>query len=270
MDMRDIRRWPSAIGILVAICCAAIVPSVASAGTVYNNFPSPPEKNLPSVGFEATSTSEFGGEVGLPALTARRNPTITVGMSTWACQSGTWSDNNCKGSGTFSEPVTLNVYEVGAGDTVGTKLTSVTKTFTMPYRPPASKKCTTGTAKGGYAPPACFHGKLFKIKFKLSGFVLPAEQAIVSVAYNTSDYGSAPQRPQPCNATEAGCPYDSLNVAITEGTTPSVGSYPDSEEVDINSTYNVMYCGNSLAIGAFGPSGKCWSNEQPVFAIKGS
>jgi len=254
------------------MAAVALLPGAASAETVYNNFPVPLEKNLPSVGFAATSTSEFGGEIGPQALTARRNPTIVVGMSTWACQSGTWYDNNCASTpgSKFSQPVTLSVYEVGAGNTVGAKLISVTKTFAMPYRPKASSKCTTGEAKGGYAPPTCFHGKLFKIKFKLSGFVLPAEEAIISVAYNTTNYGAEPVGPQPCDSTVAGCPYDSLNVAVTEGTTPTIGTYPDGEEVDVNSKYDQMYCGNSLATGAFGPSGKCWPNEQPVFEVKAS
>jgi hypothetical protein len=272
MDVRKLKCRSWAAGALMTIAVAAIVPATASAEVVYNNFPVPLEKNMSSVGFEATSTAEFGGEVGLPPLTARKNPSIIVGMSTWACQSGTWSDNNCKSAAgsKFLQPVTLNVYEVGPGDTVGSQLASTTTTFEMPYRPSASKHCTTGTAKGGYAPPACFHGKLFKITFKLPGVVLPPEKMIVSVAYNTSNYGANPKGTQPCNATVAGCPYDSLNVAVTEGTTPTTGTYPDSEEVDVNSQWNEMYCGNAAPVGTFAPSGKCWLNEQPVFEIKAS
>jgi len=275
MDVKIIARRSRsrAIGVLVTVAAvAAIVPAAGNAEVVYNNFPVPAEKNISSVGFEATSTAELGGEVGLPALTARRNPTVIVGMSTWACQTGTWYDNNCKSAAgsKFTEPVTLNIYEVGPGDTVGAKLASSTATFEMPYRPSASKHCTTGDAKGGYAPPACFHGKLFKIKFKLSGFVLPAEEVLVSVSYNTSDFGPSPQGAQPCKSTIAGCPYDSLNVAVTEGTTPVIGTYPDPEEVDVNSQWDAMYCGNNTLLGTFAPSGKCWPNEQPVFEIKAS
>jgi len=269
MDVKCTVRWPRAACVLALLAVAAVLPAAAGAETIYNNFPSPKPKNMASVGFEATSTSEFGGEVGFPALTARRKPTITVGMSSWACQTGTWSNNNCSSAAgsTFQEPVTLNVYEVGPGNTVGTKLLSTTQTFNMPYRPTASKKCTTGEAKGGYGS-SCFHGKLFRITFSLPALVLPPEEAIVSVAYNTSDYGASPQRPQPCDSTEAGCPYDSLNVAVTQGEVPSVGTYPDPEEVDVNSSWNAMYCGNSMVTGSFGPSGKCWPNEQPVLTIK--
>jgi len=271
MTSRSLARWRGvAVGSAV-IALVAVAPSVAAAETVFNNRPTPLPKNMASVGFEATSTAEFGGEIGFPPLTARRRPTIKVGMSSWACQSGTWGGNNCYslGGSKFTQPVTLNIYEVGPLNSVGPLVASVTQSFAMPYRPTASPRCTTGTAKGGYAPPTCYHGKLFFISFHLPNVVLPPEQAIVSVAYNTSDYGAKPQRPAPCDSTVAGCPYDSLNVAVTETSEPgpAVGSYPNEEEVDVNSSWSEMYCGNSLATGTFGLSGPCWKREQPVLQV---
>jgi hypothetical protein len=255
----------------VATAIAVVAPTYAGAETAYNSFPASLPKNMPSVGFEATSTSEFGGAVELAPNTARRHPTVTVAMSSWACQSGTWFGDNCSSypGSTFNWPVTLRLYNLGPGNTVGSLITSVTQTFSMPYRPNASKKCTTGSARGGYAPPTCYHGKLFKIVFGLPSITLP-EQAILSVAYNTSDYGAQPQRPKACDSTEAGCPYDSLNVAVHESSEPgpAVGSYPDEEEVFVNSSWSEMYCGNALATGSFGPSGACWPKEQPVLLIK--
>jgi hypothetical protein len=53
------------------------------------------------------------------------------------------------------------------------------------------------------------------------------KRAIISVAHSTSDYGAEPQRPKPCNSTEAGCPYDSLNVGAEDAPSAgSPGSYP--------------------------------------------
>ncbi len=273
MTRRIFRRsWRSALLALGVTSAFALLPSLAAAEVVYRNLPSPLPKNMASVGYEATSTAEFGGAVEFPPLTARRKPTIRVAMSTWACQTGTWGNNNCKSTpgSTFSQSVTLNIYEVGLANAVGPKIASLTKTFKMPYRPTASNKCTTGTAKGGYAPPSCFHGKLFFINFAFPSTVLPSEKAIISVAYNTSDYGAVPQRPQPCDSEEAGCPFDSLNVAVTEASEPkpSVGSYPNETEVYVNSKWSEMYCGNALATGSFGPSGPCWKGEQPVFEVK--
>ncbi len=272
MEVKRALGWRSLVTLAV-MAAAAALPAAASAETVYNNVPSPLPKNMPSVGFEATSTAEFGGEIGLPANTARRKASVVVGMSSWACQSGTWGANNCATTpgSTFSWPLTLNVYEAGAGNTVGALITSVTQTFNMPYRPTASRHCTTGEAKGGYAPPACYHGRLFKVTFKLPAtVVLPPEKAIVTVAYNTSDYGASPQRPQPCDATEAGCPYDSLNVAVKETAegNPAIGSYPIENEVFVNSKWSEMYCGNALAIEKLGASGPCWPKEQPVLSVK--
>jgi hypothetical protein len=207
-------------------------------------------------------------------------------MSTWACEKGFWGDNTCQSAGgsTFPEEVTLNVYEVGGGNAVGTKVGSMTQTFNMLYRPTASSKCTTGEAKGGWyskKDKTCFHGKLFPIKFSLTGanalpspkatFVLPSEKAIISVAYNTSTSGYAPKGTQPCSSPNPpGCPYDSLNVALREfPSAPSVGTYPDSGEIYLADTTAGYFCPPG-ATGVFEPSGSgnCWPDEQPIFKIK--
>src|SRR3981081_3008876 len=75
-----------ATGALLAVAAGA-----ASAATVYNNIPSPLPGNLPSVGFEATQTSEFGGEVEFALVPQQREPTVAVVMSSWGCQRGNWN-----------------------------------------------------------------------------------------------------------------------------------------------------------------------------------
>ena len=261
------------------VAVLALAAGSADAEIVYNNVPGALPGNVPSVGFEATSTSEFGGMVEFPAETARARPTITVGMSSWACQSGAWGNNTCQTSpgAKFTYPITLNVYEVGPGNAPGALVASMTKTFDMPYRPTASKKCTTGEATGGwYGKGSCFHGKLFTIKFSgppLNSIVLPSERAIVSVAYNTSDYGAEPQRPKPCDSEPAGCPYDSLNLALASGA-PAVGTDPllAKEEVYVNSSWPEMYCGSGVP-GSFGLSGTChgspqsWEEYEPMIKV---
>jgi hypothetical protein len=270
----------SAISILAAGAILALAAGSASAETVYSNIPSPLPGNVVSVGFEATSTAEFGGMVAFPAETARARPTVTVGMSSWACQSGTWGNNTCATvpGAKFSEPVTLNIYEVGPDNEPGAKVATMTETFEMPYRPTASKKCTTGEAEGGwYHIGSCFHGKLFKIKFSgapLNKVVLPSEEAIISVAYNTSDYGAEPQRPKPCDGEPQGCPYDSLNLALASGA-PTIGSDPllSQEEVYVNSKWSEMYCAG-VTPGSFELSGTCphtsqsWEDYQPMIEVR--
>jgi hypothetical protein len=129
----------------------------------------------------------------------------------------------------------------------------------------------------------CFSGKLFKLTFNLKEVLLPTKM-IISVSFNTSDYGE-PQRPQPCNSTEAGCPYDSLNVGLTEPTKfnakeepepvpPSVGSDPAPEDAYQNSQTAEQYCDKGLqGTGTFrldsGPP-PCWIGYQPLFQVSAS
>ena len=97
----------------------------------------------------------------------------------------------------FKMPVTLNVYEVGPGNSVGAKLATATKTFRMPYRP---TRDTTGTCVGKGSEAGtwydattnlCYHGMAFTITFKKM-HLETRKKEIISVSYNTSDYGPAP------------------------------------------------------------------------------
>ena len=102
---------------------------------------------------------------------------------------------------TFSEPITLNIYSVGANNVPGSLLASDTQTFAIPYRPSASDP--TGhsaagcTASGGQwydsTDGTCDNGLATNITFALSSqnVVLP-NNVIYGIAYNTSDYGAVP------------------------------------------------------------------------------
>src|SRR3954447_17017953 len=97
---------------LVAACLAAAalaLPAAAVAPTVvYDNIPTPQPGNVSSLGYEATGTAEFGGQATL-ASTQRQNPTVTVLMSSWGCQSGSWVAGNCATTpgATFTHPITV-------------------------------------------------------------------------------------------------------------------------------------------------------------------
>jgi hypothetical protein len=234
----------------VVALTAAAASAMVSYTPIYNNLPAPLPGNVPSEAFEATSTSQFGGEVELAGPT-KDTTRVTVAMSSWACQSGGAEDGSCVSANgaKFTEPVTLQIYTPGVGDSVGTQIASLTKTFKMPYRPSANATKCAGNG-GWYKMGSCFHGKLFKINFVLKGVTLPTK-AIVSVAYNTSDHGAVPQRPQPCNSEPSGCPYDSLNVGGMEGA-PSVGSQPQPNSVYVSSTWTEAYCdGGAAGTGSF-------------------
>ena len=169
---------------------------------------------------------------------------------------------------------------MGTANAVGTQIAQLTKTFKMPYRPSQNNTRCTGAATGAWYSTRvkeCFHGKAFKIVFPLKGVLLPAK-AIISVSYNTSDYGEA-QRPKACNGPPDNCPYDSLNVGLTEPPNenaptpvpPSVGSDPAPEDAYHNSSQAGNYCDSGLqGTGTFRlDSGvpPCWTGYQPLFTV---
>jgi hypothetical protein len=236
----------------------AVASSAASATEViYNDMPSPKPGNVVSQGFEATQTSSLGGQVEF-AGTARNNPMVSVIMSSWACQTGTWIGKNCKtaAGAKFEWPITFTVNAVGPGNSVGALLGSGSKVFKIAYRPSASPKCTGESAGAWYHLGECFNGKAVRISLPLKIVNLPTK-AIVTISYDTSDYGATPQGSQPCNSEPQGCPYDSLNVGLQDGfdipggTPPSIGAFPAS---------NVAYENGAPEEG--------WTGFQPLFEVK--
>ncbi len=179
-------------------------------------------------------------------------------MSSWACQTGTWNEKNCKTTmgAKFEWPITFTVNAVGPGGTVGALLGSGSKIAKIPYRPSASPKCTGESAGAWYHMGECFNGKAAKVTLPLKIANLPS-QAIITISYNTSDYGATPQRPQPCNTEPQGCPYDSLNVGVQDGfdnpagTPPTVGAFPAPDTAYVNGTPE-----------------EGWTGFQPQFEVK--
>jgi hypothetical protein len=274
------RAVAAATAILAAGAVSALLAASASATVIYNNIPTPFPPNAVSQAFQATQLGEFGGQVEFAGASAATTK-VTVAMSSWGCQEGNWYEATCKTEkgARFSWPVTLHIYTVGPANTVGTQVAGLTKTFKMPYRPSGSPKCTGGSAGSWYSKGQCYHGKLFRIKFVLKGVTLPSK-AIISVSYNTSNYGPEPQgNATPCFTTSAGCFYDSLNVGLTEPADenapapvpPSVGANPAPESAYQNSTTAGNYCDKGLTgTGTFrldsGPP-PCWTGYQPLFQV---
>jgi hypothetical protein len=259
---------------LIAITALAALAfaSSASAAVVYDNIATPQASNVASLGYEATSTSEWGGQVQL-AGTARKDPKVTVLMSSWGCQSGGGATCATKPGATFTLPITLKLYAVNPDQSVGAAIATRTETFAIPFRPSVDPTCPGGTAwrdKAG----VCFNGFATPITFSLSGegITLPSN-VIATIAYNTSHHGYSPRGTQPCAAN---CGYDSLNVgAETAG--PTVGSIPAAL---INDTYWATTFAGFYCDGGVGGTGtlrrdECtpatgWAPNQPSFEISAS
>lgn len=253
--------------------CAALsvllVPAAANATVVYNNVPAPLPGNMPSIGFEATSTSEMGGLVEF-AETQRREPAVTVVMSSWACQFGSGTTCATVPGATFPQQITLKIYNENAisGEPEGAPISTTQQTFQIPYRPTQNKKCP-GSPEGKGWGKECFKGKTHAIVFHPTEVTLPAK-AILAVAYNTANYGANP------TGTEG--PYNSLNVAVTEPklnakeeaegpVEPSVGTDPKPAFIYVDSTYLPMYEPEPHgAVGTFSLANG-WTGYQPVFKV---
>jgi hypothetical protein len=277
--MKKMRRL---LPILAAAALVAAFAAPVSAGTavkasvIYSSLlGNPLPGNSSSVGFEATSTSEFGNAVTF-AGTNRTLTSVIVTMSSWACTTGgAGAGGNCVTTpgATFTEPITFNIYAASTTSTTtglpGALIATSTQTFSIPYRPSASPKCTGGRW-WDTSSKSCFNGLADNITFNFSGVTLP-DSVVYGIAYNTSDYGAPPQRPQSCNATPPGCPYDSLNVALSTNVTAGSNTY--SGTVFWNTSYAPNYCDNGAAGSGFfrldSPTSACW-NSYPAVQFKAS
>ena len=203
---------------LHCLALAVMVGVPAWADTIaYSSLPVLLPPNVPSLAYEASSVNEFGDLVELangPAVLQ----SATVGMSDWALESDYGSAGELGGStltaAGFTIPLTLNLYNVGAGNSVGSVIGSyeIADAF-IPWRPAASPDCGTAwLASDGN----CYNGLLSTVTFDLPAVSVPGE-FIYGLAFNTADYGYSP--------THVRGPYNSLNFALILAP-PSVGSNP--------------------------------------------
>ena len=245
------------------VVTAALLSGAASASAmlVYNNLPKKLPGNVPSIGFEATSTSQFGGLVELSkSRRGRNNPRVTFTLSDWACQSGGGESCLSAKKSSYSWPITVNLYD-GSGNSVGSLIATKTQSVTVPYRPSASAECAAKSAPGAWydkKSKECFNGFLFKVTYEFPAVTLP-DETVVGIAYNTQNYGAEP--------TGTSGPENSLNVGITQ-TVPTYGANPLPEDVFVNSSWSAMYCEGATDVGSFGDSGACWEGYEPQLSIK--
>jgi len=240
--------------------------------------------NLPSEGGEAYAFAEFGNQITLTRAAKAR--TVVVTLSSWGCQSGTWTGDNCvtAAGAKFTEPITLNIYDAPAATTPptvvpGARILSVTKTFSVPYRPSANATKCTGSSAGQWydrALGSCFNGLATNITFNLTSLNLSLPRSLVfGIAYNTSDYGYAPYGDStPCHSTSEGCPYDSLNVGLSQDPTNlSRGTDPNPGTIFQNSPLAGEYCdggaGGTSVFRLDSPGSPCWgvstADEAPWY-----
>jgi hypothetical protein len=264
---RSVKRISVLLALFAAFAFAATAATAAPVpSVVYNAIPTPLPPNVASLGFEATSTSEFGDYVHL-AGTDRVLKTVTVTMSDWALYSDYATDVRYAGnSATWSHPITVNVYSnhLGANGAPDTLLATKTQTVVIPWRPAADPTCPNGGTAWRAGDGNCYNGIAFNAVFDLSSLsaVLPND-VIVGFAFNTADYGATP--------IHAAGPYNSLNVGVPTGQTASVGSDDSSDRVFWNTSFAPFYTdGGAGGVGIFREDTNWAPNGTVAFQITAS
>ena len=264
-------RMNRRLSILVALVATFALAGSASAAqasglptsVIYSSLVSSPlHGNMPSVGAEAYAVNEFGNAVTFSASKSRSLSSVVVTMSSWGCQSGHWTSGDCLTTpgATFSVPITFNLYAADGGLTPGALIASATQTFAIPYRPSASPTCAVDYPGEWYDTTlnACFNEFATNITFDAftyTGDVAVAlpDNVVFGITYNTSGHGYSPfGYANACNETEAGCPYDSLNIALAQDPTDvSVGTDTFVGTVWQNTSYGYNYCDGGAAGTSF-------------------
>src|SRR5579864_5461315 len=205
--------WRIALGACFIVCC---LPAAAGAAAIYDSIPNPLPGNVPSLGYQAAQTAEFGDLIQF-AGSGRALAQVSIVMSDWALASDYPSFPGAGGPA-WNHPLTLNLYNVdnsGANPAPGALIATRTLAAAIPWRPAADPTCSDKTQFRA-ADGNCYAGLAFTVTFDFSGVTVP-DQIIYGVAFNTETYGASP-------IGTAG-PYISLNFGLAQ-VPPTVGSNP--------------------------------------------
>lgn len=197
------------------------------AGVIYNSILSPLPPSSPSLGYQATSTDQFGNLIQF-AGTERNLTSVDVVMTNWAYESKYQPVGTSEG---FNHDLTFNIYDVGAGNTVGSLLATETVNAFIPWRPEPSTGCT---GKAYSMDGNCYNGSNSIVTFAFSGVTLP-NQVIYGLSYNTQTHGDNPL------GVEG--PYNSLNFGLAT-VAPSVGMDPVAGTLYWDTSHGPFYADN--------------------------
>ena len=277
MNLRHLRFVPNLllVGSLLVTAAAAQKNRVA-----YNTIPKPLPGNVASEGPEAYAFIELGNGLGTFESFTSTIGEVSVVLSSWACQSGSWQAGcSSRNNAEFSQDITFSLYAVsgnfqtGGPYTVGALLGSRSQTFSIPYRPSATPNKCGGSAQWySNKDKSCYNGIAVPVTIDFSDLAinLPANGAVVvTVSYNTSHYGPNPVgESAACYTADGGCPYDSLNISTdtTNGTFPTNPGYSiDPNGVFVSPSPNYAQCPGTLALipGSVQEDTGCWAGYHP-------
>jgi hypothetical protein len=266
-----------ALGMVAALALGLTAPAsaVVTSPTVFNSMPKgvlPPD--VASWGFEEKQTSGLGDAISFAPGTTNQLRTVTVVMSSRACQSGTWqADCVSAADSTFSIPIYLSVYKTNTVDPSlpGDFLGTATKVARIHYRPSADPiNCPATPERWVGSDGLCHDGFAQKVTISFAGIkVLLPPRVVYNIRFNTSGFGPSPRGyDTPCYVAPEGCPYDSLRVGAGS-TKPRRGIdlYPDG--VFLNSATPENYCDDGDdGTGTFRLDDGCWTGSNPMVLFK--
>jgi len=237
------------IALLAASAWSAGPARAATGDPVYDSIPAAPPKSYPSLGYQATQTAEFGDLVELSG-TDRDLQLVTVGLVSWACESGSWTAG-CVTTpdASFSHPITVTIYEEGTAPAPGAEIATITKDVDVPFRPTSDSTCPAATQWRDPVSQSCQNGFLFLETFDFPSLLVSLpDRVIVTVAFNTNTWGYSP-----IGTTG---PYDSLNVAVISST-PAVGTDVDTD---------IMYWSGGKPVSALAADDG-WQTPTPQYGL---
>ena len=222
------------------LCIYFIAARSAWSGIVYTTLPDPLLPDEFSVGYEDTQAAEFGALIQLSGAGPFTLDSARIAMSNWGVESSFEPVGTSSG---FTLPLTLNLYAVGPGNTVGDRIDSVTTMEFIPWRPEADPAdCGAGSTDYLASDGSCYPGAISIVSFNLNGIATPSV-LIYGLAFNTQDFGAAPYH--------APGPYDALHLAMS-GAPPDAGANPLPNTAYWNTSYGPNYADAGAAgVGVF-------------------
>lgn len=215
----------------------------------FDAIPTPFPANFSSYSLEGQGIKAIGDHVTLKTGSPKTLGSFSVGLSSYACQTGTYVSGCASAAGsTFTAPITVRIF-----DNSGTLLATKTQTVTMPYRPAVDPTCPIpGAPNYQYraANGSCYSGVVFMATIDLHSLkaAVPAS-FYYDVQYNTASAGPTP--------TGVAGPIDSVNVGVldsppaapTTGTDPKPNliRYNGADDTDLTDLYIVPARFNMIA-----------------------
>lgn len=187
----------------------------AKAAVVFNQIPANLDLSYTSYSFSANRSRAIGNYVQL-AGSERYLNAVTVTMVTWAKQSdfsnSTYADySNAAGWNHYVEVVIYAVDNSGSSPVLNYVASSAGNVL-IPWKPTV---VPPGYPETGVSPYP-YEGYAFNLSFQFDGSVQLPDQLVVSVNYDTQNYGYEPKG--------VPGPFNQLNVAADPAVTPTVGT----------------------------------------------